>query len=113
MSTSFNQSFQPTVNPDKEHLQVPRFGMGIAVHLGSPFQKAPQISALAPQKFPEFQKTDLGHLDTGVSLDAPEQVGAAPRREAMAFSRVPQKTKSVAHKNILTLSMEIHRSNKP
>src|SRR5580698_1117610 len=53
-------------------LRIFRFGMGVALHLDRPFQKAPQLSALAPHKLPEFQEADLLHLDAGVGLDAPQ-----------------------------------------
>lgn len=71
--------------------------MDVAFHLASPAQKAPEVMALPPHKFPEFQKTDLLHLDTGVGLDTPKKVGASPRRETVAFRGIPEEADSVPH----------------
>src|SRR6202167_4004801 len=78
--------------------------MGVAFHLGRPLEKAPETGALPPQKFPEFKKTDLRHLDAAVGLDAPEQIGAPPRSQVMALGCVPEKAEAIAHGSIITTS---------
>lgn len=76
--------------------------MDVAFHLGGPAQKSPELAALAPHKFPKFQKPDLRHLDAGVGLDAPQQIWAAPRSQAMTFGCVPEKAETMAHADIIT-----------
>jgi len=76
-------------------------GVGVAIHLGRPLEKAPEAGALAPEKFPELKETDLRHFDAAVGLNAPQQVGAAPRGQAMAFGGIPQKAERVAHGDII------------
>src|SRR5271169_5947127 len=71
--------------------------MDIAIHLACPFQKAPEMDALRPQEFPEFKETDLRHLDAGVGFDSPEQIGAAPGRDAMAASGSPEEAEHLKH----------------
>jgi len=66
-------------------------GVGVTLHLPRPLQKTPETVALAPEKFPKLKKTDLRHLDAAIGLDAPEQVGAPPRGQAMALGGVPEK----------------------
>ena len=75
--------------------------MGVALHLGCPFEKAPEIAALAPHELPKFHKTNLRHLHAGVGFDAPQQVGTSPRGQAMAFGGIPEKTEFVAHAAII------------
>jgi len=72
-------------------------GVDVAVHFCCPFKKVPKIVAFPPHEFPKFQETDLLHFYTAVSLDPPQQVGAAPRGEAVSSSCVPQKSQNVAH----------------
>ena len=67
------------------------------VHFARPLQKTPQIAALSPEKFPEFNKPDLLHLKAAVGLNAPEQIRASPRRQTMAASRVPHEAKDGEH----------------
>src|SRR4029077_2084587 len=74
-----------------------RFRVNIPLHLARPLQEAPQVSPFAPGKFPELQETDLRHLDAGVGLDAPKQVGAAPRGQVMTPRGIPEKTNDIAH----------------
>src|SRR5579862_4400547 len=57
--------------------------------------------ALPPHEFPKLYKPDLSHLYPSVGFDAPQQVRAAPRGQAMAFGGVPEKTKLVAHAAII------------
>ena len=71
--------------------------MDVAFHLASPAQKAPEVVALPPHKFPEFQKPDLLHLDAGIGLDAPEKIRASPGGEAVAFRGIPEEADSVPH----------------
>ena len=75
--------------------------MDIAFHLACPAQKAPEVVALPPHKLPEFQEPDLLHLDAGVGLDAPQEIGASPRGEAVAFRRVPEEADSIPHGAII------------
>jgi len=77
--------------------------MDVAFHLASPSQKAPEVVALPPHKFPEFQKTDLLHFDAGIGLNAPKKVGASPRGQAMAFCCIPQEADSVPHGAIIPI----------
>jgi len=71
--------------------------MDPAVHRTRPLEKAPEVVALTPHEFPEFQEADLRHLHAGVGFDAPQQVGAAPGGQTMAFGGVPQEAETVAH----------------
>lgn len=71
--------------------------MDITIHLGRPFQKAPEIVSLSPKECPKFQEADLLHLDACVGLDAPQQVGTAPGRDAMAAGGVPEEAKHGPH----------------
>src|SRR5580692_333576 len=75
--------------------------MDPAVHRACPLEEAPEVVAFAPHKFPEFQEADLGHLHAGVGFDAPQQVGAAPGGQTMAFGGVPQEAETVAHVDII------------
>ena len=63
--------------------------MDVVVHLAGPAQETPEVAALPPHELPEFQKADLLHLDARVGLDAPEEIGAAPRGEAMSLGGIP------------------------
>src|SRR5580692_5504904 len=78
-----------------------RFGVGPSLHLARPLEKAPQVTALAPHEFPKFQKADLRHLHAGIGLNAPQQIGAPPRRQPMALSGIPKKANLVAHAAII------------
>src|SRR3982074_3552377 len=73
--------------------------MDVALHLAGPLEKAPKILALPPHEFPKLQEADLCHLHAAISLDPPQEIGTPPRRQAMAPSRIPQKTKCIAHRN--------------
>jgi len=68
--------------------------MDVAFHFARPAKKSPQVAALAPHKFPEFQKADLRHLDASVGFDPPQQVGTAPGRKAVSLGRVPEKAEA-------------------
>jgi len=71
--------------------------MDVPFHLARPLQKPPQMDPLAPYEFPKLQKPDLCHLYAGISLDAPQEIGAPPRSQAMVFGRVPEKAECIAH----------------
>jgi hypothetical protein len=75
------------------------FGMDVMVHLTSPLQESPQALALSPEKLPEFKEADLRHFDAGVGLDAPEQIGAAPRGNPVAAGGVPEEAQHLSHWN--------------
>jgi hypothetical protein len=67
------------------------------LHLGGPLQEPPQMRALPPGKFPEFQKTNLLHLDPAVGFNPPQQIRTAPWCQAVSPGRIPQESKDVAH----------------
>lgn len=75
--------------------------MDVAIHLARPPKESPQVLALAPHEFPEFQKANLLHLDAGIGFDPPEKIRTSPRSEAMAFRRIPQKANLVAHTGMI------------
>lgn len=75
--------------------------MDVVFHLAGPPQEAPEVAALTPHELPEFEESDLLHLDAGVSLDAPEKIGAAPGGEAMSLGGVPEKADTVPHAGII------------
>src|ERR1700692_4686143 len=77
--------------------------MDVPLNRSCPFQKAPQFAALSPHEFPEFHKADLGHLHACVGFDAPQQIGATPRRQAMAPGSIPEKAQLVAHAAIIPI----------
>lgn len=83
--------------------------MDPAFHLAGPLQKPPKFAAFAPHELPEFQESNLRHLHTRVSFDAPEQIGAAPRSKAMTFGGVPEEADLVAHASIInTKGVKVH-----
>ncbi len=67
------------------------------VHLTRPFEKAPEVGALVPDKLPKFQKTNIFHLYAAISFYAPQKIWTTPRREAMAASCIPPETKHGRH----------------
>ena len=67
------------------------------LHLARPFEEAPQVSPLVPEKLPKFHKADLLHLEAAVGLDSPQQVWAAPGSQAMPTSGVPQEAEDGQH----------------
>jgi hypothetical protein len=71
--------------------------MRIVLHLGSPYQKSPQVDALPPQKLPELKEPNLLHFYAAVGLNAPKKIRAAPGREPVAASGVPHESQDVAH----------------
>lgn len=75
--------------------------MDVALDFACPSEEAPQVIALSPHKFPEFQEADLLHFDAGVGFDAPEQIGTAPRSEAMSLGGVPHEADAVPHGDII------------
>jgi hypothetical protein len=42
-----------------------------AFHFHRPPQKTPEVSALSPEKFPEFDETDLLHFQAAIGLNPP------------------------------------------
>jgi hypothetical protein len=75
--------------------------MDITLHLARPPEEAPEVLALTPHELPEFQKTDLFHLDAGVGFDSPKEIWASPGSKAVAFRRIPKKTNLVAHTGMI------------
>src|SRR5262249_41882902 len=73
------------------------FRVDVVVHLAGPLQESPQAVAFGPQKLPEFEEADLGHLNAGVRFDAPEQVGATPGGDPVAASRIPEEAQHLSH----------------
>jgi hypothetical protein len=73
----------------------------VALDLTRPSQESPEIVALSPHEFPEFQESNLLHLDAGIGFDPPQQIRAAPRSEAVPFRRVPQEADRVLHGDII------------
>ena len=69
------------------------------LHLARPFEKTPQVAALAPEELPKFQEANLLHFQTAVGLNAPQQVWAAPRRQTVTTSGVPQEAGDGEHGN--------------
>ena len=51
----------------------------------------------SPHEAPEFEKADFVHLDSGVGLDAPTQIGAAPWSEPMAAGGNPDEAQNSFH----------------
>ena len=82
----------------KDNLRVLRLDSSVSLHLGRPLQKAPQLFTLAPHEPAELQKPDALHLDSGIGLDPPAQIGATPWRQAVTPTRVPDKTQNIAHR---------------
>src|ERR1019366_1535979 len=72
--------------------------MDVAVHLRCPLQEAPQAGSLRPQKFPEFQESNLGHFDAGESLDPRQEIGTAPGGNPVATGGVPKKAQHRRHR---------------
>jgi hypothetical protein len=79
--------------------------MGVTLHLSCPLEKAPEFAAFTPHEFPKFQKADLGHFHAGISLNTPQQVGTAPRGQAMALRGIPKEPELVAHALIITINI--------
>lgn len=77
--------------------------MDVVFHLAGPTQKAPEVVAFTPHELPEFEETDLLHLDAGVGLDAPEKIGTAPGGEAVPLGGVPEKADAVPHAGIINI----------
>ena len=73
--------------------------MSVTLHLARPLEKPPEIIALPPHEFPKLQETDLCHFHAAISLNAPQEIRAPPRRQAMAPGCIPQEAKCVAHGN--------------
>lgn len=75
--------------------------MDVTFHLARPPEEAPKVLALTPHEFPEFQKTDLFHLDAGIGFDSPEKIWASPWSKAVASRRIPKKANLVAHTGMI------------
>jgi hypothetical protein len=55
------------------------------------------VCTLPPQELPELQKSDLLHLYAAVGLNAPQEIGAAPRGEPMASGGIPHESQGAVH----------------
>ncbi len=71
--------------------------MDVAFHFRGPLEKAPEVGAFVPDKFPKHQKPNLLHADAAIGLNSPQEIGATPGCEAMAASGVPKKVEDVPH----------------
>ncbi len=74
------------------------------LHFRRPFEKAPKVVALPPDKFKEFEQADLVHLHAGIGFDTPEKIGAAPGREMVSASGIPKKAEHVAHGSMIRVA---------
>lgn len=74
------------------------------LHFTRPHEEAPQVAALAPEKFPELQESDLLHLQAAIGLNAPQQIRTPPRRQPMSACRVPRKAQYGEHKKMIQAS---------
>jgi|SRR5271157_2782559 len=77
--------------------RVLRFDARVTLHLARPLEEAQKLFALTPRESEELQEADALHFYAGVGFNSPAEIGATPRREVMAASRVPQKAQDVAH----------------
>ena len=59
------------------------------IHAVRPAQEAYQRSAVAPRKPPEIARGDAIRVETGVSLDAPPQIRAAPGTQPIPLGEPP------------------------
>lgn len=50
-------------------------------------------------KVPERKEAYFVHLEAGVGLDPPAQIGASPRRKTMTSRRVEDESHDVAHRS--------------
>jgi len=73
--------------------------MDVAIHFSGPLQEAPEAGSLDPHKFPEFQESDLSHFDASEGFHSPQEIGAAPRGNAVAARGVPEEAQHWAHGN--------------
>src|SRR5581483_9825 len=87
-----------------------RPGSRVALHLRSPLQETPEIAALSPDEGPELDEVDLLHFDATVGFHAPQQIRAAPRRQPVAASCVPEKAQQIAHEVSLQYSRKRRES---
>ena len=71
------------------------------LHFRSPLQKTPEAMTLPPDKLNKLEDSDLVHLDAGIGLHTPEKVRAAPGREVVPASCVPEKAEHIAHARII------------
>src|ERR1051325_2550546 len=72
-------------------------------------KEVPQLLSLTKHEAPELQKAVLVHFQAGVGLHAPAQVGAAPRRKAMATGCVPEKAEELTHAYEYSLFLIVDR----
>ena len=61
----------------------------VAPHSPRPSYKSPQFAAVLPDELPELLKADLLGVQARVGLNAPTEIGAAPRRQPIAARRLP------------------------
>jgi len=74
------------------------------LHFRGPFQEPPKVVALPPEKFDEFEHADLVHFHAGIGFDPPQEIGAAPGREAMPASGIPEEPEHVTHHYIIEVA---------
>lgn len=79
--------------------------MDVAFDLAGPAQKSPEFAAFTPHELPKLQKTDLLHLDAGVSFDAPEKIWTAPGSQMVSACGIPEEADLVAHGPIITTNV--------
>lgn len=82
---------------DKTVLRVFRLYPRVVLHLASPLQKTQDLVSFPPHEAAELGKADALHLNAGVGLDAPAEVGTPPRRQAVPARGTPKKAQDVAH----------------
>ena len=84
--------------------------MTVVFHFCCPLHESPKVAALSPHELPEFEKADLSHLHTAVGFDPPQQVGTAPRREAVPTRRIPEEAEDIPHAKaiIITKALSMH-----
>src|ERR1017187_9556427 len=61
-----------------------------STHARRPTEIAQQIPSLFPGKGPELSECDVPSVEARVGLDAPSQIGAAPRAQAIAAREPPE-----------------------
>ena len=51
--------------------------------------EAAELVTFTPHEAPEFEEADLVHLEAAIGLDAPAQIGTAPRSQPVAARQAP------------------------
>ena len=81
----------------RDFLRILRFRPRVILHIGGPLEKMPELLALTEHESPELQKADFVHLQPGVGLHTPAEIGTAPRRQPVTAGCVPEKSEELAH----------------